>query len=320
MKGTDYVYAVGRIRAKELSLLSSSDMRRLISSKTYGEAVTLLSSKGYVIGGENYTAAISKQHADLWQLMKEVLRDITQMNPLIIKNDYQNLKAAVKAAVTGNDASSLLVSPSVYEPEKIYNAVVNRKFNELPSEMISIAEKAYDILVRTHSAQLADAVCDKAAMLSMLEYSKNKDSKIFSEISECIVACTDIKIVYRSILAGKTADFMCEAVCPCRAFSPDTLVKNADSVDDFLAFLEKTPYSGAAEALKTSVSAYEKYCDDMLMSIVQKGKMTAFGIDPIVAYYMAKEAELLSVRIVLSGKLNGADESIISGRVRELYA
>ena len=320
LKGTDYVYAVGRIRVKELSLLSSADMRRLISAKTYGEAVSLLNSKGYDITGGGYADAINRQRESLWRLMNEVLRDITQLDSLIIKNDYRNLKAAVKAAVTGNDASGYLTEPSVYEPKKIYNAVTERKFNELPEEMRETAQKAYDILVRTRSASLADAVCDKAAMRSMLRRSKGKDSKIFSEIAECTVACTDIKIIYRCIIAGKTQDFMRESVCPCAAFDEDTLIKNAlGGIDDFISYLEKTSYRGAAEALKQSASALEKYCDDEVMKIVKKGKSTAFGIDPVAAYYMAKEAELLSVRIVLSGKINSSDENVISARVRETY-
>lgn len=320
MKDTDYVYAVGRIRVNELSLLSSSDMGRLIAAKTYEEVVSQLNAKGYEINGTDYSSALNEQKRNTWKLLQEVLPDKSQMDSVIIKNDYHNLKAAVKSAVTGNDGKACLLSPSVYEPEKIYNAVTEKKFSDLPPEMRSVAEESYDILVRTHMAQLSDAVCDKAALEAMLSLAKKADSEIFTEIAECIVACTDIKILYRCILTGKSKEFMSQAVCSCKAFAADTLILKAmGGMDEFLSYLARTDYTEAAEALKQSPTAFEKYCDDRLMRIIEQGKRTAFGIEPLVAYYLAKEAELLSVRIVLSGKLNGNDEETIRERVRLLY-
>lgn len=320
MKDTDYVYAVGRIRVKEISLLSSSEIGRLISAKTISEAVGILNSKGYEFEGLDYENAINNQRKQTWQLMKEILPDISSMNSIIIKNDYHNLKAAVKAAVTGTDSRTFLLSPSVYNPDEIYSAVLQKKFSSLPAEMADIAWKGYDILVRTKSAQLSDAVIDKGAMEAMLAYSKNNDSEVFNNIAQWTVACTDIKILFRCIEAGKSAEFMRYAVCSCDAFSSDEIIKfAAEGMDKFFEFLEKTRYGKGAEALKESPAAFEKFCDDGLMKIINDARMTAFGIDPLVAYFIAKETELLNVRIIMSGKINDIPEEVINARVRELY-
>lgn len=320
MKDTDYVYAVGRIRVKEISLLSSSEIGRLVSAKTISEAVGILNSKGYEFEGNDYEKAISRQRTQTWRLMREILPDISCMNSLIIKNDYHNLKAGVKAAVTGIDAKAFLLSPSVYIPDEIYSAVFQKKFSLLPDEMADAARKSYDILVRTKSAQLSDAVIDKASMESMLRYSKNGESKIFSSIAQWTVACTDIKILFRCIEAGKSAEFMRYAVCSCDMFSAGEIINAAEGgMDKFYEFLEKTGFGKGAEALKESPAAFEKFCDDGLMKIINDARMTAFGIDPIAAYFIAKETELLNVRIIMSGKLNDIPESVINARVRELY-
>ena len=76
MKDTDYVYAVGRIRVKEISLLSSSEIGRLVSAKTISEAVGILNSKGYEFEGNDYEKAISRQRTQTWRLMREILPDI----------------------------------------------------------------------------------------------------------------------------------------------------------------------------------------------------------------------------------------------------
>lgn len=320
MKKTNYAYAVGRIRVNELSLLSSDDVKRLIGAKTYDEAAAQLNSKGYEINGDDYASALKKQKDDAWQLIKEVVTDLSQMNSLIIKNDYHNLKAAVKSAVSGEDARGALITPSVYDTEKIYAAVNEKKWSDIPEEMRAPAQEAYDVLVKTRSAQLSDAICDKYAMKSMLEHAKKAESSIFNDIAQLTVALADIKIAYRCINAGKSADFMKSAMCGCSLIDIDSLVSKASNgSEDFFSYLEKTSFKQAAQLLRESPVSFEKYGDDMIMEIIERGKRTAFGIDPIVSYYEAKEAELITVRIVLSGKLNGASDDVISERVRKLY-
>lgn len=320
MKDADYVYAVGRIRVKELSLLSSSDIKRLVSSKSYKDAAALLNAKGYEIENEDYSVSIKKQREELWKLIKELVKDISQFDSLIIKNDYHNLKAALKASVFDLDAKNLLIAPGVYDPLKIYDACKSHDFEALPKEMADSARKAYDVLARTRSAQRADIILDKKSMEEMLNRSKNnKDSSIFNEIAERVVFSSDIKIVYRSIISDKSKEFMEDSVCPCSLVDVRDLVSNAGSLEEFYSFLESSGFIAIVEKLKLGASYFEKYCDDLIIEIIERGKRTSFGIDPIVSYYLAKEAELLSVRIILSGKLNGTKEDDILKRAREVY-
>ena len=44
---TDYAYAVARVRANELSLLSGADMDQLIDTDSYDSAMQMLSDHGW---------------------------------------------------------------------------------------------------------------------------------------------------------------------------------------------------------------------------------------------------------------------------------
>ncbi|MBQ1545725.1 MAG: V-type ATPase subunit [Clostridia bacterium] len=55
------------------------------------------------------------------------------------------------------------------------------------------------------------------------------------------------------------------------------------------------------------------------MECVNQARYTAFGIDPVVAYYIARDAEIKSARIILSAKKNGLSNDVIRERVRTLY-
>ena len=73
MKDTDYAYAVARIRANERSLLSKSDVERLISSKDLSSALSVLKECGWSAEGENerIEALLKNRQKALWTLLCE---------------------------------------------------------------------------------------------------------------------------------------------------------------------------------------------------------------------------------------------------------
>ena len=320
MKDTDFLYAAGRIRVLELSLLSKADTERLISAKTYDEAAAMLKSKGYDINDSNFAPALVEKKNAAWKNILEFLPDISLLDSLIIKNDFHNLKACIKASVKGIDAKSMLITPSVYSPDAIYNAINQRALTDLPECMKDVAIKAIDLLERASNPQLSDAVCDKAAMEEMRRLVKKTKSDILIDIAETFAETANIKTAYRCINAKKDKEFMLYAICDCREFAASKIVDSALSgTDDFMSFLESTKYSDLAPALKADSTEFEKLCDDKLINAAAMGKYTMFGIAPIIGYYLAVNAELTTLRIILSGKLNNTESNIISKRVRELY-
>jgi V/A-type H+-transporting ATPase subunit C len=77
---------------------------------------------------------------------------------------------------------------------------------------------------------------------------------------------------------------------------------------------------GAVEAEeKGSYALMEKLCDDLKINYVQKAKYVTAGVEPIAAFYVAKEIELKNLRMVLTGKLVGIAEETLKERLRETY-
>ena len=66
-------------------------------------------------------------------------------------------------------------------------------------------------------------------------------------------------------------------------------------------------------------TSLEKLCDDALIRYVKDAKYVSFGIEPILAYAVAKQMEIKSARIILAGKKAGINEGLLRERVRETY-
>ena len=65
---------------------------------------------------------------------------------------------------------------------------------------------------------------------------------------------------------------------------------------------------------------FERYIENVFIECAKDQKRKIFGLDPIVAFIVAKENEATAIRMVMTGKLNKLSADQIRGRLRELYA
>lgn len=83
--------------------------------------------------------------------------------------------------------------------------------------------------------------------------------------------------------------------------------------------LRQAAEAGAEAVRGGSLTQFEKLCDDAVIHYVQDARFVAFGAAPVIAYLTAKEAEILAVRILMTGRLAGLPADVIRERLREAY-
>ncbi len=322
MHETEYAYAVARVRANELTLLSATDIEQIIEAEDYKQAMRRLSENGWgdIDSVTDYSKYLEDYRMKTWNLLVEIMEDIHELDALVIRNDMQNLKAALKCIISQHDPKELMVSPTVFNTEDILKAVDERMFEALPDCMQDVAAEAYDILTRTQNGQLADAVLDRRTLELILIYAEKSRSEMLIKLSEYICATANIKIALRCANTGKSKDFIETSIGECKTLDKQSLVEAAcEGKDALFEYITGTEYGDAVDMLEKSTSAFEKWCDDLIMDCILPAKYKAFSVDPMVAYYLAKDAEIKTVRIILSAKLNHLPSEIIRERVRALY-
>lgn len=319
----DYVYAVARIRSKELALLTRADIDALLSSKSYDDAMRALYDRGY---GDSQSfsspdALLSYESAKTWELVSELTGgDLSPFKLLLYPVDYHNVKAAIKTALRDGDGEGVFVNSGTVKPEEILDAVRKSEYDELPQHLRDVAREAADTLVTTSDGQLCDIIIDKKALEETLKAGRASGNAMLAEYAELYVALADIKIAVRCCKTGKRADFMRMALAQCATLDITKLIDAAcDGTEALYEYILGTKYSGAVEALGESLSAFEKWCDNRVMELIRTQKANAFTIAPIAAYILARENEIKAVRIVLYAKQSGLDEASVRERLRDMY-
>ena len=312
MNGTKYANAVGAVRAMENTLLSKNDIEQLINSKGRAERESIIASKSGSSSGETLVS--------VWEMLHEYAPDCKELEILLYRNDFHNLKAVLKAVISNREPSQYYISPSNAELSVLVDAISRKDYSLLPEYMQKAAEEAYELVTNTLDGQLSDSLINKASMEAMQKSSAEFGGEFMQKYSQLITACADIKTAYRCSLLNKSAQFMENAICGSSDLDKEQLVKAAlGGTESLFAFLEITPYSNGAAFLKESAAQYEKWCDDVIMELAETARMQAFGSEPLAAYFIAKEAEIKNLRILSVCKEFGADKETITERMRKLY-
>ena len=322
MSNNQYVYAVARIRSKELSLLNDQAIGQLLGAKDYSECLRMLADRGWGNGESNLSAEtmLADEREKTWALIGELVDDLSPFDVFLYANDYHNLKAAIKLVCTGDQDFGVFLHNGTLDPQEIRRLVEAQAFAELPEQMRAPAEEAYTALAQTGDGQLCDIILDRAALEAVLQAGQASKSPLFALYAELTAASANIKTAVRCQRTGKSMEFIRRALAPCGSLDVGHLAKAAaESMDAICDYLAQTDYASAVGALRQSPSAFERWCDNLMIQRIKPQQFEPFGIGPLAAYIRGRENEIKSVRIILMGKLNGLPEEAIRDRVREMY-
>lgn len=305
----DYTYSVARVRAKEASLLTKQDIEQLITAKDYKEAERLLSDKK--------TAA---QDEELRQLLDgSGDREISRILRLPV--DYHNMKAAVKSVFSDTDAEELLLDNGTEDKNVIYEAVKTRNYDMLEHDLAKTAEEAMTLLLHTQDGQLCDLLIDKAQLAAVECAAEQIGDEFIKRYAELIADMANIRTALRCAITGRSLSFIQNALYNGGSLNYSLLASAAEGGTEQLSeYVSGTAYSGCVPYMKAGAAAFEKWCDDRIMELMDTAKYESFSAAPIIAYAYAKDTEQKAVRLILSAKKSGFDNDIIRERVRRLYA
>ncbi|MDO4573450.1 MAG: V-type ATPase subunit, partial [Clostridia bacterium] len=224
----EYIYAVARIKARELTLLTRSDIDRLMACKTPEECLRFLADKGWGNGsGAPADEVLALETEKTWALMHELVPDLTPFHILLYPIDFNNMKAAIKCAATGAAPHEVFMSGGTVEPEVIENAVKQNDFSLLPELLAEPAAHAMQTLLQTRDGQRCDLILDRACLEAIRAAGHASDNALIQSFARLTVDTADIKIAVRAMKTGKSRAFLEESLAESDTLNLDTLMTEA---------------------------------------------------------------------------------------------
>ncbi|SNU05762.1 V/A-type H+-transporting ATPase subunit C [Lachnospiraceae bacterium] len=322
MRDADYIYAVASIRAKEKTLLTDADIQTMIGMKSEKEVLSFLNERGW---GDNSSdmsmeELLSAAEESEMKQLTSLGVDKEIIDTLFIEELYHNLKAAIKEVCTGITDVQAFYDHKTYDKDTMLSIIRNKEYEKLPEDMRKLAKDAMELMLTTRDGQRLDIMIDRACLDATEKVASTTKDRFLSDYAEKKVVIADIKIAVRAAITKKSLQVIEDALAPNRTFDVRTLAKSAaNGQESVYEFLDRVGYKGAVEALKESFSSFEKWCDDSIMSSLMTQKTNIQSSGPIVAYFLAKQNEIRTARIIMTAKANGFSNEAISERVRKMY-
>ena len=234
-----------------------------------------------------------------------------------------NLKTLIKARLL-EQKDIAWQAGGLYDRETLEKAVSEQDYGFLPEDMVkelNALEKRLSVSVEPQYISIA---LDRAYLRHALKAAaKNKDfSHFFKAKADFDNVLTFLRVRAMGGGRGQLKDvLLVEGGIPMKAFYDGYDF----SVEGFGKIVESSvcrrPLAAALDRMygTGNIGEVEKARDDYLMSLIAVHKHDVTSLYPVVGYIVAKEREAQNVRLIMTVKRNGLNESVIAERLVKLY-
>lgn len=326
MPKASFGFAVGNLRAREVTLLKSTDIEQLLGMEGTTAMTAFLRDKGFFTGSDpdgDIFDMLEAETGRLWEYLLSIVPEKKVFNAFLYLNDFHNIKVILKGTAKDRDYSALLKQPSTVDVQDIKTAVTEKRFDLLEGKMRTATEAAYSAIFKDGDARLCDALLDAACMDQQLKAARQAKIPLLEKIITASVFYANVKVALRCAAAGLSADFLEKALTDTGVIDKKDLITAAlsgtDSLLERLEGADRLDSSAAAAAYREGPAEFERFTDNYILGLARGAKYITVGGEVAVGYLIAKLREIAAVRIVASGKKTGQSEAQIRGRLRELY-
>ncbi len=323
-----YAYAVATIRSLETRLLTSQKISRLMAMS--GEE--LLKSLGDTDYAQllpnlprEYEDIISRGREVLFLLMEKLILDLPIIQFLKSQYDSYNIKMCLKAKITETEPKSLSPYGNISLSE-ITDIFRNELYFRLPSIYEEGIEKAVESYYIDKDPGMLDIILDK----SFFEYRSDRvlesGNLFISALHKIEIDLVNIKTLIRTKWAKvDKRRFSFGLIDGGFIPSKELLAIYDETGESVWEYFKYTPYShllseGAPPVFeKGSFLKLEKFCDDVFIDFSRHSKYLAFGVEPVVTYFYAKENEFKILRMLFTASIYGIEEEFLKERLPETF-
>lgn len=329
IKDTDYLYISARVRVMETRLLTRERMERMIDARDAAEAAKVLVECGYPemtpISPDGLEAMLAAAQADLFQDLGEAVKNKPLLDVFRCRWDYHNAKVLVKAEKLGVNQDRLLLGGGRYDPAELADSYRRGDLSRCSETFQAGVSRAREVLGTSGDPQQADFILDRTWFAELAELAKASGSTFLEGYAALFADTANLRAAVRAARLDRGPDFLRQVLVPGGTVSLDALsTARGNEVDGLFkdTLLKEAAEMGAslAEPGAGPLTDFERLCDDALMAYFGGARQVPFGVEPVIGYLYAREAEASAIRIIMGGRMAGLDRPTIRSRLRRCYA
>lgn len=322
----EFAFATARVRALETNMLSRGLFLDMAQADDLAAALDLLSSTEYSINSKttDFTEIeqmLLEKRSETRQLFKQIMTDEELITLLLEKGDFANLRLALRRKLTdkpiGTDYSND-GSVSADEFEQIFET---ENYSPLPIHMQEAIEAAVLAYYEKKDVRRIDLAIDNYQNRYLIESAIKLNSVFLKNLFAIRADLLNIRTLLRLKMTGsEERDVFFEG-----GFIGIDVLRHGLALDyeAIGALFAGTPYYELIDSGVGYLDAHgsflklESNCERYVRGFLRQSRQITAGLQPAVAYLLLKEAEIRTLRLILTGKKNGLDKQLLLDRLEE---
>lgn len=330
VKDTDYLVISARIREMENKLLTWERMERILDARSDEELTKLLQEYGYPkLDASNPKAmdeALAAVRKTTLSDLRDGIPDVRYIDIFKLKYDYHNIKTILKAEAMHTDPDHLLMDMGRVDAAELKRAIWSDELDVLTPRLSTAVAEAREVLNTTRDPQLSDVLLDHCYYRDLQDMAEDIGSNFLQEYIKVQIDAVNLRTLVRALRMGKNTDFLRGVLFNGGTIAADDILRvgaaNGSGLAELYAYtlLQDAAKSGIDALKGTTLTEFEKLCDDAVVEYLSKAQLVPFGEAPLISYLAARETEYTNLRILLLGRSAGLSPEVIRSRLRKSYA
>jgi len=339
----DFAYAVGVVRVLETFLLNENEVERMVLAQSAPDAFRILNESDYadnkagISHPSDFQKVLDEGLTDIKKRMGEITPDKRVLRILWYWYDFHNIKVMVKGKLSGKPYSEI---------EPLLNQLGDIPIEALKTFIYLDSEASFHIreqaekyiknkirkiyaLFETEKKNplVIDLYFDQKMMKMIYNIAMDSKNEFLIKYVQKLIDLNNIKLFFRMKSQQKDLKlydlaFLWNGTIPFSKFK-EAYKHDLGNLPDAMRF--STYATIIAEGYKQyeaekSLIYLEKLVEDHLTTYIREAKLTPFGPEPLIAYFLAKRNNALVMRMILIHKLNNINPEEIRPRLRKLYS
>lgn len=321
-----YAYQTAKVRVLEMAMVSRAMFVDMANAASFAEAAELLAGTEYSVdagaSSDEIEQMLMARRSETRQLFAELMLDEQIVQFLRMREDFTNMRLAIRRVVTEKPLGLDYSNEGNVPAEEFEEIFEQENYERFPGYLQDAVEAAVLGYYENKDIRRIDYELDRVeAQVRLKEALKYKNEFILSLV-RIRIDLYNIRTMFRLKMAGReeeTGFFVWGGFV-----DPHKFVQGLETGYEAIAQLFfATPYYELMEAAipylrsEHSFLALEKECEDYVKGFLRMAASITAGPQPVTAYFLMKEAEIRTVRMVLTGKKNGLSSKLILDRLGE---
>lgn len=322
-----YGFSTATVRVLESMLLTRGTLADMASASSFESALELLGGSDYasVSTAENFAAIeamLLEKRAAAREQFAELMLDEEIVDLLRAREDFSNMRLAVRRVVTEKPIGLDYSNEGSVPAEEFEEIFEQENYGRFPDYLQNAVELAVLGYYESKDIRTIDYAIDRIQAEYIIERAKALGSVFLESLYRTRVDITNIRTMLRLKMAEREERklFLEGGFLEIGRF-----VHGLDAGYEALAGLfYATCYNDIIEGGvnyltgKQSFLGLERLCEEHVMGFLKTTQSIASGPQPVIAYFLRKENEIRTLRMVLSCKKNGLDTKLILDRLSEI--